>query len=77
MTELLCSVTKILGYNNTVNASIRQNTGFVKCQRRTRKLILLEYCTQLIFCGIDAITDNYHNEERESEEALAFVPKSL
>ena len=24
-----------------------------------QKLVLLEYCTQLIFCGIDAITDNY------------------
>ena len=24
-----------------------------------KKLILLEYCMQPIFCGIDAITDNY------------------
>ena len=28
-------------------------------KRRTRKLVLLEYCTQPIFCGIDAITDKY------------------
>ena len=26
--------------------------------RATRKLVLLKYCTQPIFCGMDAITDN-------------------
>ena len=26
-----------------------------------RKLVLLEYCKQPIFCGIDAVTDNYYS----------------
>ena len=46
--------------DKTVIASIPQNIGFVQYQRRTRKLVLLEYCTQPIFCGIDAITDKYY-----------------
>ena len=40
-------------------ASVPRNVGFVQCQRRTHKLVILKYCTQPIFCGIDAITDKY------------------
>ena len=50
---------KNLAIDKTVIASIPQNIDFVPYKRRTRKPVLLEYCTQPIFCGIDAITDNY------------------
>ena len=37
-----------------------QNIGFVLYQIRTYKLLLFKYCTQPIFCGLDAITDKYN-----------------
>ena len=46
---------KILAIGKTVIASMPQNIGFMQYQRRTRKLVLM----QPIFCGIDAIADNY------------------
>ena len=42
-TESLCSATK--NFSHTI--------------KQLSKLVLLEYCTQPIFCGIDAMTDKY------------------
>ena len=35
------------------------NKNFSSKGETTRKLVLLEYCTKPIFCGIDAIIDKY------------------
>ena len=46
-------------YDKAVIASIPRNIDFVQYHRRTRKLIVLEYCLHPIICDIDAITDKY------------------
>ena len=45
-------------HHKTVIALLPQYIGLVQYQRGTRKLVLLEYCTQPIYCGIDAVTDD-------------------
>ena len=49
MTGSMWSTTKPFSlYHKTVIASIPQNIGFVHCQRRTHKLVLLEYYLYII-----------------------------
>ena len=50
---------KFKPYYKAVIASKPQNIVIVQYSRRTHKLVILAYCTQPIFCGIDAMTDNY------------------
>ena len=53
-TESLCSATKT--FSHTIKQLLHQyHKVLALC-----KLVLLEYCTQPIFCGIDAITDKYY-----------------
>ena len=63
-TESLCITTKNLSH--TIKQLFHQYhkiiMGFVQFLRRAHKL--LEYCTQPIFCGIEAMADNYWYNNR-------------
>ena len=56
-TESLCSTTKT--FSHTIKQLLHQYHKILALCNIKGDLVLLEYCTQPIFCGIDAITDNY------------------
>ena len=50
---------------------------WIAVRQKNCNLVLLEYCTQTIFCGIDAITDNYYGQKLALFKESALIQLNI